>query len=109
MFQCLGGQLRTVKVIESPIHRPTCGFIGKDTDPTWLALQSVFLGTWRGNDHCLQRGGGDWERDDVMDYVHPDEFMNSRRFGASPIESQEVRPSMDGKSRTGAYGALKMQ
>lgn len=53
--------------------------------------------------------GCDWKEVDAMEYVLQGEFLNSRRFGALPVESQAMRIPMDGKLRTCAYGPWKMR
>lgn len=48
-------------------------------------------------------GGCDREKVDVMDYVRRDEFLDSRRFGATPVEGQALRINVDEKSPTSVW------
>lgn len=56
----------------------------------------------------LLTAGCDKEKVDVMDYVCRYELLDSFHFRALPVEGQAMRTTLDGKTRTSAYGARKM-
>lgn len=54
-------------------------------------------------------GSFDWENLDVIDYLVPIELLDSRRFGAYPVEGQARRVVVNGKSWMTVYGAWRMR
>lgn len=54
-------------------------------------------------------GGGHWENVDLLGYVRRDEFLDSRRPGDLSVEDQAICITLDGRSRSSAYGTWIMR